>query len=73
MAASQDNSLPSPVVVRVSKGKMYDARMFATIKLMEHLEQRVKEEWGTISADILTWDPVMDETVRQKICSLWWV
>ena len=66
MAASQDNSLPSPVVVRVSKRKMYDAKMFATIKLMEHLEQRVKEEWGTISADILTWDPEWTKLFDKK-------
>ena len=47
------SSSRSPFLVGVSKGKMRQARLFATIKLLEHLQRLMKEDWGDSSLDIL--------------------
>jgi hypothetical protein len=68
LATSEENSSPSDLVVRVSKKKMQDARMFATMKLMEHVEKQLKEGIGVVSAKHLAknpdWTKLFDKFLR---------
>lgn len=54
--ASDDNS-SSDVIVRVSKQKLHDARMLATVKLLEYISEPLKCKNGKVSTKLLAQDP----------------
>ena len=51
---NKEGSSPPPFLVHVSTAKMRQARMFATIRLMEDLQRQLKKEKGYISAEVLS-------------------
>jgi hypothetical protein len=50
---NEEGSSPLPILVYVSTPRMHQAQMFATIRLMEHIERQVKKEKGEISVEVL--------------------
>jgi hypothetical protein len=53
------------LLVRVPKKQMRDAELFATIKFLEYIETQLKEEYGTVSLNILAnnkdWNKLFDK------------
>lgn len=57
MATSVDNAALSDLIVGLSTKTLHDARILATIKLLEHISKPIKDEKGKLSAKTLAQNP----------------
>lgn len=58
---NEEDSSPLPLLVYVSTPRMRQAQMFATMKLMEHIERQVKREKGDILSLNCDWKNLRDK------------